>query len=74
MSKEIYKEEIIFKTTITEELNNSNKRAIRNILGVVELFVDKEKYPDVRKFILDELNDYHRRVCEVFVKLFDEGK
>lgn len=69
--KEIFTEEIIFKTTITDELENCKRAAIKNILNVLEFVVPKDRYHDIRKVVLDELNDYNRKTCGILSKVID---
>jgi thymidine kinase len=42
-------------------------------LNVIEIISPKEKYHDVRKIVLDELNDYNRKTCEILAKVIDSN-
>ena len=72
------REEIIFKTSITKYLEGLKNRAIVKVLDSADLVAPIDKVGDrkkekFRKILLDEMNDYHRFVCEVVAELFEKA-
>jgi hypothetical protein len=70
--KEVFREEIIFKTTITRELDEKNRITIRNIMRSIEL-LDADVAQKVRSVVLREVNDFHRGACDIISRLFEKA-
>ena len=68
--KDRLREEIVFRTTILDQMVSAKNNCAHNILDSLELMIGKE-HPNwiiIRKLILDRVNDYHRFVCDVLEK------
>lgn len=64
-------EEIIFRTTIQEQMQTNRNVCAHDILEVLEYIVGKDhpKWIEIRKAVLDKINDYHRSVCDIMERI-----
>ena len=60
-------EEIIIRSTIIDQISEHKNTCAHSILQALEFLVgkDTEEWITIRKVVLDNINDYHRSVCDM---------